>query len=97
VSHLGRVDGKVAIVTGGSHGIGEAICLLLAKEGATVIIFDIDRTGAAKVAGKITETGSRAEACQVDISDSAQVDAAVNKFLGMFGRVDILVNNAGII
>jgi NAD(P)-dependent dehydrogenase (short-subunit alcohol dehydrogenase family) len=83
---------KVAIVTGGGSGIGRAIALGLAREGARVCVSDIDGARAERVAAEI---GATATAVPCDVSDSAQVDAMVNAAATSLGRLDILVNNAG--
>ena len=64
-----RLEGKVAIVTGGAHGIGKAYCLGLAKEGARVSVVDLDLKGAQAVARTIEDTGGTAQAIQADVSD----------------------------
>ena len=83
---MGKLEGKVAIVTGASRGIGAAIVAKLAEEGATV--------GAG--ARAIESCESAALCLKVDVSDSAQVDACVKTVVERFGRIDVLVNNAGI-
>src|SRR2546421_8618197 len=93
-----RLTGKVAIVTGGSRGIGRAIVELFAAEGADVTLFYRDNASAAEavVAGGVA-AGRRIAADQVDIRDSAACAAAVERVAERAGRIDILVNNAGII
>jgi len=88
-----RFAGKVAIVTGGGSGIGEATVRQLAAEGAAVVVADIDDTAARRVAGVVTATGGRASACRVDIADSAQAEAMVAHATRTFGRLDVLDNN----
>ena len=73
---MGRVDGKVAIVTGGASGIGRATCLLLGREGAAVVVADLDENGAEVVAKEITAEGGRAIAHRVDIGDEV-IDGSV--------------------
>jgi NAD(P)-dependent dehydrogenase (short-subunit alcohol dehydrogenase family) len=87
-----RFDGKVAYVTGGGHGIGRAICLRLAAEGATVAVSDLDIEAARAVAGEI---GGVAMATGCDVTDAAAVDASFAEAVGRFGRLDVLVNTAG--
>jgi 3-oxoacyl-[acyl-carrier protein] reductase len=88
---------QVAVVTGGSRGIGRAIATTLAKKGADVIIFYAGNQQAAnETVQKIEELGRRALALQVDVSDSKQVEAAFKEVQKSFKRIDILVNNAGI-
>ena len=83
---MGKLEGKVAIVTGASRGIGAAIVARLAEEGATVVA----------CARSIESCESAALCLKVDVSDSAQVDACVKTVVERFGRIDVLVNNAGI-
>jgi len=84
---------RVAIVTGGGSGIGEALCRALAARGDTVIVADIDGASAERVASDI---GSRATAAKVDVRDAAGVQALVDDTVAQHGRLDIMVNNAGI-
>ena len=91
-----RVQGRVAIVTGAASGIGKASAIRLAEEGATVICADLNGSGAEATALKIIADGGRAMAVEIDISDSAQCDAAVSKAVDSYGSIDILVNNAGV-
>ena len=91
-----RINEKVAIVTGGAQGIGEGICLRLAEEGAKVAIFDANLDEAKKVAQEIEKAGGAALAIKVDVTRSAEVEAAVKQVISKFGKIDILVNNAGI-
>jgi NAD(P)-dependent dehydrogenase (short-subunit alcohol dehydrogenase family) len=88
-----QLDGKVAIVTGAGSGIGRAIAIGFAREGASVVVSDIDGATAASVAGEI---GGRAVANTCDVSNTGQVDAMVESAVERFGRIDILVNNAGL-
>jgi NAD(P)-dependent dehydrogenase (short-subunit alcohol dehydrogenase family) len=94
---LGLKD-KVAVITGtGSQiGFGKAISLVLAEEGCDVVGIDINIEGAEKTASEIRALGRKSLAIKADISNRAQVDAAVKKTLDEFGKVDILVNNAGL-
>ena len=90
-----QLKGKVAIVTGGGSGIGRAIGVGLAGEGASVVVADIDSNSADAVAAELEELGSYALAATVDVSKSDQVDALVEAAVERFGRLDILINNAG--
>ena len=93
---MGRLDGKVAIVTGGAGGIGAASARALAGEGASVAIFDIDGEGAAGIAEEIRATGARATSERVDLSEEAEVTSAVGSTVSRFGRLDVLHNNAAL-
>jgi len=88
---------KVAIVTGAGRGIGKAIAVALAREGANIIAIDVDIQTAEKVAREIKSLDRQALAIQVDVSDSKEVNRMVQSVLKKFKRVDILVNNAAII
>jgi len=88
---------KVAIVTGAGRGIGKAIAIALAREGANIIAIDIDIQTAEKVAKEINSLDRQALAVQVDVSDSKEVNRMVQSILKKFKRIDILVNNAAII
>jgi len=91
------LTGKIAIVTGGSRGIGKAVCLRLARMGATVVVNYVSRPDAAQeTVAAIREAGGTAAAYQFDVANAEQVQAAVKKIQADFGRIDILVNNAGI-
>ena len=94
---LGLKD-KVAVVTGtGSQiGFGKAIAVTLAEEGCDVVGTDINGDGAEKTAAEVRDLGRKSLAIKTDISNRAEVDAAVNKTLEEFGKIDILVNNAGL-
>ena len=89
---------KIAIVTGGAQGLGAALCHRLAREGAHVIIADLNLEGAEVTAAAIAaQTGRRTLAVQVDVTDEAQVAAMVDRTVAEFGRLDILVSNAGVL
>ena len=91
-----RLEGKVALVTGGGAGIGRSICLRLAAEGAKVTVSDINEETARDVAAKAADIGGTAIAQRTDTSDEAQVQAAIQRTIDEFGTIDILVNNAGV-
>ena len=92
-----RLEGRIAIVTGGAAGIGKSIALAFADEGADVAIADIQDAKAQTVAQEIEQKGRRALAIHCDVGDSAQVDAMVGQVVEGLGGLDILVNNAAII
>jgi NAD(P)-dependent dehydrogenase (short-subunit alcohol dehydrogenase family) len=92
----GQVEGKVALVTGGASGIGEAIAELLAQEGATVVATDIDDLRGPEVAARITKAGGKAVFLEQDVTSEdrwAEITAEIGR---RFGRLDIMVSNAGI-
>jgi len=91
-----KLQGKVAIVTGGGQGMGRAISLAYAREGASVLVADVNDAGANAVAQEIRSADGRAEAVKVDVRDQAQVQAMVDTAVDRLGGVDILVNNAGV-
>jgi len=92
-----NLQGQIAIVTGGSRGIGRAIALALAQEGAAVVVnYYRQEQAADQVVRTIEQAGGQARAIQADVTDSAAIDRLVKEALETFGRVDILVNNAGI-
>ncbi|HYU15194.1 MAG TPA: 3-oxoacyl-ACP reductase family protein [Candidatus Acidoferrum sp.] len=90
-----KLSGKTALVTGGGRGIGRAIALALAQEGAQVAVLDILADNAAAVAREIEAIGVKALALTTDLTKRAQVDRAIADTLAQFGQIDILVNNAG--
>ena len=90
-----KLHGKTALVTGGGRGIGRAIALALAREGAQVAVLDILADNAAAVAREIEAMGVKALALPADLTKRAQVERAVADALAQFGQIDILVNNAG--
>ncbi|MGZ3676207.1 MAG: SDR family oxidoreductase [Ktedonobacterales bacterium] len=94
---MGRLDGRVALVTGAARGIGAATALRLARDGARVALADLDQQGCEQVAAQIREAGSEALALSCDVSDATAVQQTVDQTVERFGQLDILVNNAGII
>lgn len=88
---------KIAIVTGGGQGIGRAIALRLAREGADVVIADVNTATASTVANEVQAAGRRALAVRTDVTQAKDRRALVDAALSAFGRIEILVNNAGII
>src|SRR3954469_10957883 len=93
---LSRLSGKHAIVTGAGSGIGRAVALGFAREGAVVVVADVDPSRARETALAIEEAGGQALAIQVDVSDSASVEALMSAAVLRFARIDILFNNAGV-
>ena len=91
-----RLAGKVAIITGGAHGMGESEALIFAREGATVVVADVDQAAGAQVAGKITGGGGKARFAKLDVTSEAEWQDVIRSTTGAYGRLDILVNNAGI-
>jgi D-sorbitol dehydrogenase (acceptor) len=91
-----RLQDKVAVVTGSARGIGRAIAIRYAKEGARCVIADIDAAAAEATAGAITASGGRAFAFRLDVTRQDQIEAMVDAVIGREGGIDILVNNAGV-
>jgi NAD(P)-dependent dehydrogenase (short-subunit alcohol dehydrogenase family) len=91
-----RLSGKVALITGAGRGQGAATAELFAREGASVVVADIDGAGAKATAETILSNGGTAVAVQADVSTSAGVDAMVGAAVASFGGLDALVNNAGV-
>lgn len=90
-----RLQGKVAVVTGAGRGIGRAIALRLAADGAAIVVNDLKTEPAAGVASEITAAGGTALAFAADVTKSAEIRSMVDSALARFGQIDILVNNAG--
>jgi len=91
-----RLKDKVALVTGGARGIGRAIALTFAREGADIVVADVNAEEAEKTARDIEAIGRKALGLGMDVTDFAKVEEGINKILDKFTKVDILVNNAGI-
>lgn len=92
----GRVEGKVAFVTGGAKGLGEAMVRLLVAEGARVVIADTDAAAGEPLAAEIGDGGTKAIFHRLDVADEAGWDLAMERTLQWAGKLNILVNNAGI-
>ena len=90
------LNGKVALVTGGGRGIGEATAIELAKAGADVAVADIDAGAAEEMSSAIRSLDRRSLAIRVDIGDLSDIDAMVGTVVSEFGGIDIVVNNAGV-
>ncbi len=94
---MGKLSGKVAVVTGASKGIGAAIAERLGSEGASVVVnYSSDKAGAERVAQKIEKNGGKALVVQANISRKADIDKLFRQTKDNFGHIDILVNNAGV-
>ncbi len=91
-----RLSNKVALVTGGGSGIGKAICLRFAEQGANVLVTDINFESATLVADEIINAGGKAEPFRQDVTQPEQWNETIKKVLASYGTLDILVNNAGI-
>ena len=92
------LQGKIALVTGGAQGLGAAICLRLAQEGADVVVADLNVEGAAATAADIADkTGQRTLAVKVDVTNENQVAAMVDRVVEAYGQLDIVVSNAGVL
>ena len=96
LTKFGRVQKKVAVVTGGSSGIGEATCFELAKEGAKVAVTDINEESGKSVVKRITASGGTAAFYNMDVTDESAVKSTIEKVVNVWGSLDILVNNAGV-
>ena len=92
-----RLAGKVAMVTGGGAGIGRAIVLAMAREGADALIPDIQTANAEAVAKEVQDLGRRAKVVRTDVTKEAEIVAAIADGIRAFGQIDVLVNNAGVI
>ena len=95
-SSVFRVDGKVALVTGGAKGLGEAMSQVLAQNGAQVVLTDLDEAEGRRVAASITAEGGEAIFLRQDVTQEAQWEDIVAQITGKFGQLDVVVNNAGV-
>lgn len=91
-----NLEGQVAIITGGAQGIGEGICEVFCKAGATVVLWDVRDSGA-ETAEKIKANGGKIFFQKVDITNREAVDAAVAEIIEGYGKIEILINNAGVL
>jgi 3-oxoacyl-[acyl-carrier protein] reductase len=92
-----ELKGKTAIVTGAARGIGKAISLALAREGATVVVVDLNAEGAEQTAAEIRQAGLAAYGAGADVTQKQSVDRLVQETVSRTGRIDVLVNNAGVV
>ncbi len=90
----GRIEGKVALITGGGSGIGEATAMRFSEEGAKVVVVDINAASAKRVADNINASGGQASAFTADVADEAATKAMIKHAVDTYGRLDILHNNA---
>ncbi len=91
-----KLEGRVALVTGASQGIGHACALALAREGATVAVAARNQPKLDELVARITSEGGQAAALAMDVSDEEQIKSAIKQALAQLGKIDILVNNAGV-
>ena len=91
-----RLDGKLAIVTGAGQGIGKAVALRLSREGADVVVADINTQSADQTAEQILSLDGRALSCPVDVASLSEIQSMVDCAAAQFGQIDILVNAAGV-
>jgi NAD(P)-dependent dehydrogenase (short-subunit alcohol dehydrogenase family) len=92
----GTLDGKVALVTGGASGIGRATALTLAREGAKLVIADMNEDGGQQTVHMLTENGAQATFVRVDVTQATEIEAMISKTVATYGRLDCAHNNAGI-
>jgi len=92
-----RLKGKIALITGGSSGIGRAAAQLFSREGAKVVIADINVEGGEETVRSITDAGGEAHFVRTDVSKSAEVEALIKKIIEIYSRLDCAYNNAGIL
>src|SRR5471032_622563 len=93
---MGQLDGKVAVITGAASGMGAAAAVLFAREGAHVVLADLNGPGGEATAQAASEAGQRCVFQRTDVSAEADVKALVARALSEFGRLDVMFNNAGI-
>jgi len=94
---MGKLDGKVAVVTGAASGLGRASAIRFAKEGAAVVIADLNSQGGELVVSEIAAAGGRAVYQRTDATSEADIKALIDRAVREWGRLDITYNNAGVI
>jgi NAD(P)-dependent dehydrogenase (short-subunit alcohol dehydrogenase family) len=94
---IGKLDGKIALITGGGSGIGRATALIFAREGAKVVICDINVAGGNETVRLVEKNHGECTFIKADVTKAAEVEALVNKTVEIYGRLDCAYNNAGII
>jgi NAD(P)-dependent dehydrogenase (short-subunit alcohol dehydrogenase family) len=94
---MGRLDGKVAVITGAASGIGRGSALCLAREGAAVVAVDLNSLGGEQVISEIAASGGRAVFQHADVSSEPEIRSAVERAVTEYGRLDIMFNNAGLV
>jgi NAD(P)-dependent dehydrogenase (short-subunit alcohol dehydrogenase family) len=94
---MGRLDGKVAVITGAASGIGRGSALCLAREGAAVVAVDLNSLGGEQVISEIVASGGRAVFQHADVSSEPEIRSAVERAVTEYGRLDIMFNNAGLV
>jgi NAD(P)-dependent dehydrogenase (short-subunit alcohol dehydrogenase family) len=94
---MGRVDGKVAVITGAASGIDRGSALCLAREGAAVVVADLNSQGGEQITSEIAALGGRGVFQHTDVTNEPDIKAAVERAMKEYGRLDIMFNNAGLI